>query len=255
MPTPCSLDEIGLPAESEVFALLERCPDILPVSFNEGEYLIREGDEAMDMYLILRGAFVVERGRGDPESGGPAILGLSTCDGGEFKFVGEMAYLGGEFRTASVRSSGKTHALSLLPGHLETVIEEFPFFTRLLCRQFTNRLIEANRQLLEFQTSFKMESEKVLLQKGETLCIEGAPVDRLFQLIHGKLDAEAGGVSVSDRLHPTEEGFVLPELYFKDGAWPVTLKAGTPCLLVAVDRNSKSSVVRNYPELILGLLK
>ncbi len=68
------------------------------------------------------------------------VLDEVACDVANFAIVGEMAYLGGQRRTASVRARTECHVLVLNPEHLETVMARFPMLTRVICRQFALRL-------------------------------------------------------------------------------------------------------------------
>ena len=112
MPEACDLALLALPEASELRRLCTRCPDIEALRFREGECFIREGEEDRDVYLVLDGAFVVEKAPAEP-GGRPAMLAGVSCEPGAPVFVGEMAYLGTGLRSASVRRSGSSHALRL----------------------------------------------------------------------------------------------------------------------------------------------
>ena len=166
-------------------------------------------------------------------------------------FVGEKAYLGGGFRTASVRSSGKTYTLSLKPEYLDVIINEFPAFTSILCRQFTSRLTKANRLLKEANENLFMESKLIIKQPGEIVTKMGEKAETLYQLVDGVLVGE----EKKETNHPANTllGFVDPGPFFRDGEYGTTVKAKTVVYLTAISKNSKLGVIRNFPELILKL--
>ena len=151
MPQPFSLTAIKSAALDEIQRLRGQFPDITPLMFQAGEYLIEEGEESEDIFIVLQGAFVVEQEASlvDAE---PLRLASVTCDVETFTIVGEMAYLGTHVRTASVKALSNTHALCLKPSHLEALMGDCPMLTRVLCQQFVQRLRETNQALRELRT-------------------------------------------------------------------------------------------------------
>lgn len=255
MPNSIALSDINLPEHSEVIDLLKRCPDIQALRFVEEEYLIREGDSSMNMFLVIEGAFVVEQEGSLSEGGRPRILGRAVSDPYTPIFVGEMAYLGGGFRAASIRSSGRTDSLALNPEHLDSIIEEFPALTRSLCKQFTQRLSEANQMINEYQNLLKMETEQLFLEKDAVLFNQGSQPEKLFQLVQGKLVSEKDGVIKQLAAWDCPKGLIEPAAFLRGDPWPVTVKTETPAAVVAISGDSKLAVIRNFPELVADLLK
>jgi len=149
------------------------------------EYLIRENDEGLETFLVIDGGYVVERSDPNVREGSPQIIASVISDPCKPSFVGEMAYLGGGFRTASVRSAGRTLTACLRPNHMEILIEEFPFFTKILCKQFTERLMEANDLLRIHHERTAMDTKKWFLEPGEVLLRKGEKASSLFQLVQG----------------------------------------------------------------------
>lgn len=145
MPVPITLGEIRSLALGEIQALTAIHPEITPLLYREGEWLFQESDTSNKIFIVLRGTYAVEKERTG------LVLDEVTCDVGTFAIVGEMAYLGGQQRTASVRARTECHVLVLAPGHLETVMERFPMLTRVICRQFALRLKAANEMLQELR--------------------------------------------------------------------------------------------------------
>ena len=146
MPVPFSLMSIKSLALEEIQRLRKRYPDITPLLFRTGEFLVREGDRSQDLFIMLQGTVEIEQSAAS--QGLPAShLARLTCDVDSFCIIGEMAYLDHHVRTASVKVLEPTHTLRLLPFHLDAMMEECPMLTRVLCQQFAQRLREANEAL------------------------------------------------------------------------------------------------------------
>ena len=246
MPTAFEITQLEVTG-TEISQLLEVCKDSRPLRFDDGEYLFREGEESAEIYLILRGAFVVEQ---RSSKKGQQTIASHCNEVDDPCFVGEMACLGGGYRTASVRSSGATFALELKPEHLEVIIERLPTFTRILCQQFTARLKEANNILKKITDTSALQVTQIDAEAGDVVIHQGAVADKLYQLIYGELEWECNGQPIKGA---TVLDFIEPAAYFFGSTYPVTVRAKSPACLVAIDKASKEAVVRNYPQLILRL--
>jgi CRP-like cAMP-binding protein len=263
MPEPGDWDALRLPEGSEVRALLAVFPDLELLRFHDEELLIRGGEESLDIFLVLRGSCLVEHAGGPEHPGEERRAGseLAVIEGRPDApmFAGEMAYFGGGRRTASVRSVMTTCALRLGPKHLDRIIGEspaggFPGLTRILCRQFSERLAETSAQLRFYQDRPAMRLEQVFVSAGDTLFLEGDPADRLFQLVSGPLVQETSSgetMIVPDGPNPV---FVAPGRFFRGQPHEHTVRAVRPCALLAVSHDHKLAVARNFPELVLSLL-
>ena len=104
MPTPFDPRDLNIPQDSELHALIERLPDIEPSMFEDGEYLIRQDEAVTDTFIVVSGNYVVEHSSAGPERRPLKTLAVSSGNVDLPSFVGERAYLGGGYRTASVRS-------------------------------------------------------------------------------------------------------------------------------------------------------
>jgi CRP-like cAMP-binding protein len=235
--------------ETEIPKLLEACIESRLLRFDDGEYLFREDDESTEVYVVLRGAFVVEQKSG---AAGLQAIAIHHNEEDDPCFIGEMSYLGAGARTASVRSSGATYVIELKPSHLEVIIEKFPNFTRILCQQFSTRLKEANDELQEIVAINALPVTQVDLNAGETIITQGEPADRLYQLIWGDLQWEQDSQPISG--YPVID-FIEPGSYFSDLPHRVTVRAKTDACLIAIEKSTKEAVVRNYPSLILKLFQ
>lgn len=254
MPEPFDLSVLNLPKTSEIVALLARCPDIQPIRFNEAEYFIREGELSMETYIIIDGGYVVERQPNEKDGGRDHFIHSGIVKPDEPCFVGEMAYLGGSFRTASIRSSGRTFALRLEASHLEIIIDEFPLITKALCRQLIDRIMEANKSIGYYQRLLKIDTEQLILEDGQVLVEKGAKTDKLFQLIRGSLISVGEHGEQELPKEKLDKGFVDLKRFLSGGTWPETLKAKGPTIVIAIPHTERDKVVRNHPELVLEVL-
>lgn len=248
MPEPFDISMLGGGDTSELSELLTQCPDIEPRRYRDGEYLIREGEQDRDLFIVVKGAYTVEHPPLLP-SGPPVILASVMCDPYHVSIVGEMAYFGADRRTASVRSSGSTYALCLRPAHIDAITGGFPGLTRVICRQFTQRLKEANDAIREFRSRFALAATKRMVHAGEILFREGDPALALHQLLVGSIELERGGEKTLVANDVLFQGFLEPEAYFRNQKHTATATALTDGILVSIDLKDKETLVRCYPEL------
>ncbi len=249
MPQPFDPQGLAREADPEVASLLVRCPDLLPLRYRDGEFLIREGEAEEDLFIVLQGSLIVERGS-------PAAnLAILMCSPADPAIVGEMAYFGDRRRTASVRTVGSTLALRLAPRHVDEVVASFPGLTRLLLNQLSRRLKETNEALQTFQDRCHLAPRPVSLAQGETLFSAGDQADALYQLINGSLRSREDGRERELRLEQVPEGFVGLESYLRGRPHRFTAVAAAPCFLMALDASRREDFVRCYPGLALRILE
>lgn len=253
MPEACDLALLALPEASELRRLCTRCPDIEALRFREGECFIREGEEDRDVYLVLDGAFVVEKAPAEP-GGRPAMLAGVSCEPGAPVFVGEMAYLGTGLRSASVRSSGSSHALRLRGEHVDAILEGFPGLTRALCRQFAERLRETSGALRELQGRFDLGARPRMASAGDCLFRAGEPAGELFQLVAGELELEGPSGSRTVTPEALPGGFLEPGPFLAGGPQACTVSVRTQAFLFAVPAARREAFLRCHPEVALALL-
>ena len=111
-------DAAALAAEFEVLELLR------------GQVLIRQGDPADALYIVMSGRFVVNReGRRDP-----------VCEIGPDQPIGEIAFLTGESRTATVRALRDSLVLKLSREQFDRLSEKKPTIWRSLTATLARRL-------------------------------------------------------------------------------------------------------------------
>ncbi len=252
MPQTCANIEDVLPVGSEIESLLLRFPDVAALNFLNDEFLIRENEVDQDVYLVVRGSYVVEQIGTDRGCLRPSTLASVSNSPKSPSFVGEMAYLGSCRRTASVRCVGAVVAFHLQPCHLDAIFENYPLLTRLLCRQFTLRLKETSEHLSHLEAKWNLNAQHVFKSAGETVFTKGKPCLTLYQLVDGFLQIEGRPEPVN--ADAWEGGFVALKEFLLVQPCPFTATAHTPLILVAIEEASRLSFIRHYPQLVLDCL-
>ncbi|MDQ1256293.1 MAG: hypothetical protein QG656_889 [Candidatus Hydrogenedentes bacterium] len=254
MPESFDMTELNVPEGSEFHQLIEACPGIALLRFAEDEYLIREDDDSQDVFLVLKGSYVVGQPADQDEQPGET-LAIVTSWPASPSFVGEMAYLGDGYRTASVRSAATTYALRLQPQHLDVVLDRFPGFTRVLCRQFTARLQGTNASLQDLQERMAIDGKQFFAEAGHVLFHKGDPATCLFQLLDGSVACirEDGECEVTPE--SVSFGFLDPGVYFAHGHHTATAVAKNLVSVVSIPQASMFAVVRTYPDLLVSLYR
>lgn len=254
MPEPFDITTLNLPEDSEVYALLEACPGIEGLRFANDEFLVHGDDTAQDIYIMLRGNCLVEQADAPQERKPGKELAVICAEPDAPVFVGEMAYLGGGFRSAAVRSVMATFTLRLKPEHLDIIMERFPWFTRILCKQFALRLGDANGYIKNYQNESAMEISQHFLSPGDVLVEAGAPADKLYQLVDGLL-IEKGEDDVKIGPVGNTPCFIGSREFFSGGHYPHRVVAGSSAIVLALGKSRQEAIIRNFPELALGLIR
>lgn len=104
--------------------------------FAPGDMIMREGEPATSCYLLLKGRLKSFR----QQNGQEVVLG--HVEKGEF--VGEMAHINGEPRSASVVTEEATEAIEIPFDRLDHVLFRKPIWARALMRTLSKRLKIAN---------------------------------------------------------------------------------------------------------------
>ncbi len=107
----------------------------------EGEVLVKEGDDDHHFYLIVSGKLGVVKGAGTPEK-----VTLNTLASGEF--AGELSWLDGSRRYASLVALAQTRVLGLEREKLEAVlVEDDPLLVYRVMRAIVRAVHDIQRQL------------------------------------------------------------------------------------------------------------
>jgi CRP-like cAMP-binding protein len=253
MPEECDCRPFLMPFGSEIESLLQRFSDIEALRYLNDEFLVKEGNVDKDIFLVLRGSMVVEQSGEDRGILRPSTLAMISCEPKSPSFIGEMAYLGSCKRTASVRCVGAVTTLKLTPSHLSAILDDYPALTRLLCRQFTMRLKETSEHLSKLEKNFSLQARHLFKKEGAKIFVKGEPANMLYQVIDGAVALEGKEGSI-----PPEnfrESFLGLKEYLLELPYQETIRATTPVMLVAIEKSSRIAFIRNYPELVLDVLK
>ena len=252
MPDLLDLSTLDLASDPELGPLLVACPDIEPLRFRDGELLVVEGEDSQDLFIVRKGGLVVEKAL---PNGTQRPLATIECHPESPVIIGEMAYFGALQRTATVRAVGACQALHLKPSHLDAIMAGFPGLTRILCRQFTTRLKEANEELRDLKGRFDVSPGRRMAQAGEVLLRAGDPADTLFQLAMGSVRISEG--EGSRILHPEDlpGGFLGLDAFLHNAVHGATAVAEEPCFLAVIGAERREMFLRSYPALALKVLE
>ncbi len=117
--------------------------------FQDGEYVVRQGEAGDCMYLVLRGELEVIRRSGGREF---VIAMLSEGD-----FFGEMALVDRDIRSASVRAVGRAVLLKLDKETFLQRVHEDPALAYQLLVQMSKRLRDMDERLASLGTAMMDE--------------------------------------------------------------------------------------------------
>lgn len=106
----------------------------------EGEVLVREGDDDQHFYLIVSGKLGVVKSVGTPER-----VTLNTLANGDF--AGELSWLDGSRRYASLVAMDATRVLGLEREKLESLLSVDPVLVYRVMRAIVRAVHEIQRQL------------------------------------------------------------------------------------------------------------
>jgi len=137
--------------------LMREMPDSKKISFARGETVFREGSPAKDCCLLVRGRVQVSK---RAKRGGE--IPLAVAKAGEF--LGEMAMISGERRSATAVALNKVEAVLIRHEDFEALLKaKHPFAAR-LSLQFSSLLAARCQQLL----GLIAQQEKKTAPRGKT---------------------------------------------------------------------------------------
>jgi len=116
--------------------------------YEDGDFIIREGNTDIDFFNLVRGALIVVKG-------GSKIAEITEPGA----YFGEMAAISGETRSASIVSMGRS-TIRRYPGNkLPEIIEKYPDVSKYLFKSLVARLQQSNTMLL------RLAKDRAKLQK------------------------------------------------------------------------------------------
>lgn len=167
-----------------------------PVAVPAGALVVREGDRAEDLFIVLDGELEVSCRSDDG-----ADLHLDVIGPGAH--FGEQALMAGAplTRNASVRAKGPAAVLRLGAAQLHALMEQDSSLRRRLerlRRRYLDNRIARRTALLRELLRGTPEPRRLILESGEVLYRQDDPVDALYVVLEGgiKLLDERGGAPV-----------------------------------------------------------
>ncbi len=115
-------------------------PDV--EDYEDGDTIIREGNNDIDFFKLIRGALTVIKG-------GKKIAELT--EPGEY--FGEMASISREQRTASIVSQGRSTVKRFPGDKIDEIIDKYPDVSSHLFKTMTNRLHRSNKIIVKLAGS------------------------------------------------------------------------------------------------------
>ena len=105
----------------------------------QGDYLLREGEDSTTLYYVVSGVLAVHKRQGDKTSQ------VGTVYAGEI--VGEMSFLTGSPRFATVKATGPCELLALKTNNLDKVKNQLPIWLNTLVATMVDRLSRNNTRI------------------------------------------------------------------------------------------------------------
>jgi CRP-like cAMP-binding protein len=114
-------------------------------TYQDGEIIIRQGDDGDCMYVIQEGEVEVLRESGDRE------IRLAVLKAGDF--FGEMAIFEREVRAATVRAVGQVRALTVDKKGFLRRIHEDPYLAFRLVQMMSKRIRDLNAEVARLRSA------------------------------------------------------------------------------------------------------
>jgi CRP/FNR family transcriptional regulator, cyclic AMP receptor protein len=160
--------------------------------FRRGEYIIYEGDEGNELFIIIEGLVKITKLN---EDGREKILATL----GEGEFFGELALVDGAPRSATVQAKSACVMYSLARNEFMNLLKQAPEVCLSIITVLAQRLREANIQIEDM--TFKDARSKLLSLLGELASKYGGPVtdNNKVRLLHKFTHQELADMISSSR--------------------------------------------------------
>ncbi|MBU1275869.1 MAG: cyclic nucleotide-binding domain-containing protein [Proteobacteria bacterium] len=165
------------------------------ISFHQGQTLFLEGDDSQDLYVLVEGELDVLKGE----------QVISVISEPEAVF-GEMSFLMGDKRTATIRARSQGKALAIPRQEVGRFLQEFPELGQGMARVLAQRLDAASNQLFGLKEFCDMLPDAVVLtdQNGKVTALNRAAAE-----LYGREWRQAGHRPVEELF---EQGQQVREL-------------------------------------------
>lgn len=141
-----------------------------PQVFEPGEYLCKEGDPGNEMYVLGSGRVAIIKGA---ETSSPLILNYR----GAGDMIGEIGLLQETTRTASIMAIEPTSVHIIHRDQFWEMIDEDPFFRRIIMSTLVDRLLAADDSRLQ-----AADSERELIVRLSSISTDHEKLAELVQL-------------------------------------------------------------------------
>lgn len=224
-------------------------------SFAPGQVIIRQGEPADALFVVIEGALGVFVKRGDDER-----VRVETITDGQF--FGEIGLLTERKRNATIEADKQSSVMIISREVISNLITKYPGTLIVMLHFFRERLITSMIQSFslaaEFSTRERLQLASyfrlVELESGNTVVKQGTPSDGLCVVLTGTLEAMAEGSRELKRFVLLETGDFFGAYSALTGAPSLsTIQTRSKCWLLKLDRNAILELLKEYPKLLVWM--
>lgn len=237
-------------------------PHLQPVQLQTGETLFRRGDQSTDMFIVMAGQVKVVL----PDEHGRELV---VDQFGRGKFIGELALLSQQPRTATIIATEPTTLLKLardtflqvLETATETQLDSLEDFQRFMRQHYKMQLLKQ----LDWFAALSAEELAIVANKTETKRFErneilfhrGDNGDAFYIITHGWVSAyvtsNEGNQIVLNQLGPGEIFGEMALLENKPRS--ASIIAITPLEVLTLDRHEFMAILQQHTPIALETLR
>lgn len=225
-----------------------------------GEYLFRQGDPGDFLYLVYQGGLHIIIKKEDGSE-------ITVAEVGAGKPLGEIQFLSGGNRTASVMASHPSELLRLSKQAFDRLAEKNPEILHQMAEIIRQRLrrdqLVSMLPLLcgpvdtEMLHSIESETEWIWLPEGEVLFRAGDVGDSFFLLISGRLSAAVYDADGNEKIvGEVRRGEIVGEMsLFTGDPRSATIYAARSSELVKFSKVAFERLTSQYPAVIMHIVQ
>ena len=146
MDTIDSLRKVSLFSELDERGLKLLAKSVKKRTFEKGEYLVKQGDDGIGLFIIMSGKVKVTKKTGDGSE-----IDIATHGPGDF--IGEFSVLDGAKRTASVSALEKTECALLTSWDFNAIMDTHPNIALGILPVVVKRFRETNERLISLSSN------------------------------------------------------------------------------------------------------
>lgn len=224
-----------------------------------GEVLMTAGDPGTDIFLIESGTLAVEV---EVTDGQPTVVGQI----GPGQAAGEMQFVLGGRRTATVRAAEPTVVFRLSRADFDAVLERWPSLLHSLVTLTRERIHRTQLRAAvakafpesptEFANDLEAVADWVTLRSGEVLFRQGDAADGWYLVVTGRLRVvkEGDGATPARVLQELDASESVGEMAILSGARrAATVVALRDSLVARIPADACTALAQRHPELLLAI--